>query len=128
MSRNVNGMFSAVPMAVYFLDDDRDYWSDMSDLRSLGSHETQRSDVISEGSTLGGDLDDSDMPTDDEFYDLDDSFIVDMEDTSSEESWRGDDESDETFNSANYIHVLDKGSEDVLCFSSDDDEVMATDG
>ena len=128
MLRNVNSMYLDVPMVVFVLDEDRDAWSDMSDLHFLGSHETCGSNVISDGSRLGEDLDDSDMPTSDEEYDLDNSFIVDMEDTSGKGSWRGDDESDETFNSANYIHVLDEGSKDVLCFSSDDDEVMATDG
>ena len=124
MSRNYNGLYSAVPMAVFFLDEDRNEWSDLSSVHSLGSHETRGSDVLSDGSTSGGDLS-TDAATSDDEYDLDDSFIVDMNDTSGEGSYVDDDESDDTFVSANYIHVLDEGSEDAYRSASDVDEEMS---
>ena len=48
-----------------------------------------------------------------------------LQHTSGKGLWRGDDESDETFNSANYIHVLDELSKDDIHHTHEYNEAMA---
>ena len=110
MSHDNIGVMS-VPMVVIILAEDREDWSDVSNIRSYGSHELHGLYVISNGSTSGGDIS-SVVDLSDNEYNLDDLFIVDMNNTDGEGSFRGDDKSDELFMLGDYVNIDDEGSED----------------
>ena len=121
MSRNYNGMYSAIPIMVFILDKDRDKWANLSDIRSLGSHESHGSDFISNGSTSGGDISSVVAMSENE-YDLDDSFIIDMGDTDGEGSYRGGEDTNDSFSSEDYVNIDDEGSEENHGYIPDNDE------
>ena len=121
MLRNYNGMYSAVPMVVFILDEDRAEWADLSDIRSLGSHESHGSDFISNGSTSGGVVSSVVAMSENE-YDLDDLFIINMGDTDGEGSYRNEEDTNDSFSSEDYVNIDDEGSEENHGYIPDNDE------